>query len=226
MDNRLVTYITADVASGQCYFDLSEEDGGNPILRGQAVIYNAISSDITGNGGEIYDIFLPGAFDACLAKNPDIFALWNHNWDCPLGRVSNNRLKLLPSTMGIDTELRPSNTTYSRDVIELVKDGTVRGMSFGAYINKFDWDLSDRTKSYRRISDADIFEVTFTPIPSFKETSAEVIHRSTEEAKHEAERLRAEVEVLRGKREEYSSRLKAAKGRALNARFAAARKKI
>ncbi len=225
MDKRIVTYITADISKEQCHFDLFEEEG-LPILRGQAVLYNAVSSDITGNGGEIYDVFLPGAFDACLDTQPDIFALYNHNWDCPLGRVSNGRLKINASERGLDVELRPSNTSTARDLVELVKDGTVRGMSFGAYINEFDWDLSDRTRSYRRITNADIFEVTFTPIPSFKETSAEVVRRSTEEAEHEADRLRAEVEALRERRESYSKRLTAAKWKSLEGRLERARKKI
>lgn len=199
--HNLTTYFCAGVTNNLCQFSL--EDANNPVLRGQAVIYDAISSDITG-GMNVYDIFKPGSFDVCLKQNPDVIALYNHNTDNVLGRVSNGRLKINASAQGLNIELTPSNTSYARDLIELVKDGTVRGMSFGARIKDFDWDLSDKKKSYRLINQAELFEVTFTAIPSFVDTHAEVVLRSREKLND----LAAEQRQRQTLKERYSDRLR------------------
>jgi HK97 family phage prohead protease len=197
MDKRLITYVNANVSQGSCYFDVETDESEGPVLCGRTVVYNAVSSDITGNGGNIHDIFLKGAFDKCLAGNPEIFALWNHNWDYPLGKTSNGLLSLTATDDGIASRVRPSNTTYGRDLIELVRDGTVGGMSFGAYIRDYTWDVSDQVKSYRMINEADIFEVTFTHIPSFGESSAKVVRHASGEMGVEAIALVEEVARLR-----------------------------
>lgn len=183
MDNKVKVYKT---------FAVSLEDTGKaiPTLAGQCILYNQLSSDC----GGWCDMFLPGCF--AESQDDDILALYNHNSDHILGRVSNGRLKLQFSDAGVSMSLDMSNTSIAKDIVTLIEDETVKGMSFGCFIDESEWDLNSYNLPVQKISKATLVEVTITGNPSFVETSV-LIKRSLEEAKKEAAAKKVEMDMER-----------------------------
>lgn len=127
------------------------------------------------------------AFTNTLAdENKNIFALYNHDWDKPIASVRNGSLELSVDDTGLAFTITPkANTTYLRDVIELVNSGELQGMSFGFRVLDDEWETRDG-KDVRTLKDIDLFEVTLTANPAYQ--SSEVVCRSHEEYKEQAQR--------------------------------------
>lgn len=177
-------------------FAISAETGTGelPILAGRAVVYHARSSDM---GGWV-DTFEPGCFDEFFATDHDILAYYNHDSSLILGRESNGRLQLQLDEEGLLVQVNPTDTSWARDLCNLVKDETVKGMSFGCYITDCYWDL-EATPPTRHVTKSEITEVTFTGNPSMEETSA-LVMRSLDQAKKERESTLAELERVKAER--------------------------
>src|SRR5438045_1590394 len=58
---------------------------------------------------------LPGAFDASLAGNENIVALWSHDQSKPLARRDNGSLALSATDAGLVAEITPDTTSWSQD---------------------------------------------------------------------------------------------------------------
>ena len=107
------------------------------------------------------------------------FALYNHDWNTPLGRSGKN-LSLEMDGEGLRVSLDLPNTTAANDLAELVDAGIVGGMSFGFTVADDEWEQRDGMP-LRTINKIDeLYEVTFTPIPAYPTT--EVGLRSLEES--------------------------------------------
>ena len=100
--------------------DIEEREGGLPIIRGMAAVYNKPSRDL----GGFREVILPGAFDHILErkyKKMDVVALWNHDANQLLGRTSSGTLRLSSDERGLKYELDPPATTLARDLMTLVR---------------------------------------------------------------------------------------------------------
>src|SRR5690625_2627846 len=68
--------------------------------------YAAIFNSRTSIGDWFDEIISPGAFDKSIsAKNADIRALYNHNWDNVLGRTKVKTLMLREDDKGLNFEI-------------------------------------------------------------------------------------------------------------------------
>lgn len=136
------------------------------------------------------------AFDNTLKDDDhNIFALYNHDWDKPLASTRNGTLKLWADERGLQFELTPkADTSFMRDVKELVESGELRGCSFGFRVNKDKWETRDG-KDYRILLDVDLFEVTLTSNPAYQ--SSEISTRSYDEYKQQKEQQSEELELLK-----------------------------
>lgn len=146
-------------------------------LTGYAVVWN---SDTT-----ISDYFVeriaPGAFTKALRG--DILALVNHDTGRVVGRTRSGTLRLAEDSRGLKVEIDIPDTTDGNDLWTLVERGDVSGMSFSFRATKQEWDDTGDLP-HRTVIEAELFEVTATPIPAYPDTSLAL--RSLEAARTEA----------------------------------------
>lgn len=139
-------------------------DGDKRTLTGYAVVWN---SDTT-IGDYFVERIAPGAFTSAIRG--DVLALVNHDSGRVIGRTKSNTLRLQEDERGLKVEIDVPNTTDGNDLWELVDRGDISGMSFGFRATKQEWDdTGDLPK--RTVLEAELFEVTATPIPAYGDTS-------------------------------------------------------
>lgn len=160
--------------------DLTVRAGGTVEGAGTVTGYAVKFNDITTIGGQFEERVAEGAFEGVDMSNT--FALYNHNWDEPLGRSGRN-LNLSVDSEGIAVSLDLPNTNRGRDLAELVRGGIVSGMSFGFTVAEDTWEQRDALPLRTIDQVGELLEVTFTPIPAYPTT--EVAMRSLESSAEE-----------------------------------------
>ncbi len=157
-----MTVETLDFRSEVLVCETRGEDE-QPVLTGYAARFNSLSEPLWGYREKID----PGTFKKTL-KESDQVALWNHDTSKPLGRRSNDTLTLREDEKGLAAEIRPNtNTSMGRDVVELVKDKTVHGMSFGFVTVREEYD---EKKKVRTLKEVRLMEVSVVTFPAYKST--------------------------------------------------------
>lgn len=151
----------------------SETDSNS--LSGYAVVFE----EDTTIGNQFTERVKRGAFEGVDMSGT--FALFNHDWDKPLGKVGKN-LTLSEDERGLKFDLELPNTSYANDLIENVRSGIVEGCSFGFTIADDSWTRSDDgglpSRAIERVGE--LFEITLTHIPAYPTT--EIAMRSMVEA--------------------------------------------
>lgn len=137
-------------------------------LVGYAAVFDSPSHDL----GGFREIVKPGAFTRSLTEFPDVLALVEHNPAFVLGRTTNGTLRIIQDTRGLRVEIDPANTSYARDIVELVRRGDVAGMSFrfkpfpgGAFM--------DPKSGIRTLSSVQLREVSVVVDPAYPAASVE-----------------------------------------------------
>lgn len=150
-------------------------------LTGYAAVWN---SDTT-IGDYFVERIAPNAFTKALRG--DILALVNHDSGRVIGRTKSGTLRLAQDNHGLKVEIDVPDTTDGNDLWKLVERGDVSGMSFSFRATKQEWDESgDMPK--RTVIEAELYEVTATPIPAYPDTSLAL--RSLESARAEVAAMR------------------------------------
>ena len=175
-------------------------DGENPVVVGYGAVFNSESNDL----GGFREYIAPGAFDGRLED--DVRFLINHD-GLPLARTTNGTLRLSVDEKGLkyEAKLNPKVST-SRDLIELLKDGTINQSSFAFIVEDDSWEVKDGT-NYRTINKVSrLYDVSSVTYPAYNEASSSVALRSMQEwqEKEEAKKLQEnlEAEKLEGIKEE------------------------
>lgn len=140
-------------------------------LEGYAAVFNENYTLLRDRWGEkFYERVMPGAFkDTIKERADDIFMLINHDWNKVVGR-SNSNLTLEEDEKGLRFELTIPNTTDGNDLLENVKNGLIRGCSFGFNIKDEETRWDEKWNFYRDITKVELFEITATPIPAYADT--------------------------------------------------------
>ena len=160
--------------------------GDGKRLTGYAIRFN----DETTIGSQFDEKVDRNALDG--VDMDGVHALYNHNWDMPLGKEGNN-MTLNVDDKGLRVDIELNNTTYANDLYENVRTGVVGGMSFGFTIADDSWEKRDGLP-LRTINQIDkLYEVTFTSAPAYPTT--EVGLRSLEAATEEVPAEVASEEV-------------------------------
>lgn len=136
-------------------------------VRGYAVVWDSKSLNL----GGFWEKVRPGAFSRCLAGNPDIRCLINHDPNQILGRTRNSTLKLRMDDTGLYAECAIPDTSYGRDLIAQSEAGiNSNNWSFG-FVSVADHMEPGRI---RIVEQADINEVTVVTggVAAYQETSA------------------------------------------------------
>lgn len=163
-------------------------------LRGHAVVFNKRSLKL----GWFYEIIAPEAVDRTLRDALDVRALVDHDTAKVLGRTKSGTLNLQKDRQGLKVAIDPPNTSYARDLMEVVERGDVSGMSYRFMVmpNGDEWDEDEDGNLIRTIVDMKIDEVSVVTFPAYPDTDITVAKRSFEvyAAAHPAKRTRKFLE--------------------------------
>ena len=143
-------------------------------IKGLAAVFNQASADM----GGFTEIISPGAFatslaDPASAPGGDFRCLVNHDPEKILGRTSNQTLTLQEDATGLRFESMVPDTSYGRDLLELLNLGTIRGCSFGFYVPD-DGDsivCTGNGQIIRTLNTICLAEVSMTTSPAYDGTS-------------------------------------------------------
>ena len=146
-------------------------------LIGYAALYNVE----TVVGDFFREKIAPGAFDDCLAGNPDVRALFNHEDEYVLGRTAAGTLRLSSDAKGLRCEIDLPETSLGNDLHVLVKRGDVNQMSFGFICRAEAWEdpATPGALPLRTILKADLVDVSPVTFPQYEETELEARARAT-----------------------------------------------
>ena len=153
---------------------LNDGDGNTtPMIRGYASVFNSWSQDL----GGFREMIMPGCFARSLANGDDVVALFNHDPSMLLGRRSSGTLTASEDATGLLVEIKPPNTSTGRDVMELVKRGDLKGMSFAFTLPNPKTDQKwtrGEGGDLREIYRANLHDVSVVTDPAYTDTSVGV----------------------------------------------------
>lgn len=154
-----------------------DDEGG--VLRGHPILFNTRSSDL-GGFDEIID---PDALaDVDMS---DVALLYDHQSGNILARSSAGTLKLEVGPEDVSFVATLPKTTVGNDVRENLRNGNLRGMSFGFTIAEREWINQDGHIPTQRIKRIDkLFEISLTAFPAYKQTDVALSQRSLDQFKN------------------------------------------
>jgi HK97 family phage prohead protease len=137
-----------------------------PTLIGYPIIWGAIT-----DGDSRRHRFAKN----CVVVDPaaEIHALYFHDYKDILGTTFNGTLRLIPDNVGLRVEIDPPSCSYAKDVVELIEDNYVRGMSFGM-IPLASNDAVVNGEVVTTFTSIKLTEVTITAIPAVSQTIVEI----------------------------------------------------
>jgi len=142
--------------------------GDKPRLSGYAVVYGPLSETFPGG---LRERFRQRAFADALGKKPDVRALIDHTSHLVLGRTAAGTLVLREDDTGVHFDVELPDTTYARDLAEVVRRGDVTGMSFGFSGPVVEWAEG---ATVREITRAVLHEISVATFPYYPDTTVAV----------------------------------------------------
>jgi len=174
-------------------------DGDKPIVVGYGAVFNSMSNDL----GGFREFIAPNAFEGRLED--DVRFLINHD-GMPLARTTNGTLRLSVDEKGLRYEADMPNTSTARDLMELLKNGTINQSSFAFTVEEDSWEVKDGMNIRTIDKVSRLYDVSSVTYPAYDAASSSVALRSMKEwqEKEEAKKLEAslEAEKLEGIKEE------------------------
>lgn len=186
---------------------------GKMIIEG---VVNNIGEWSKPIGGVFREKILPGVFEKAITRaldGGDVFFLHQHdNRALPLASVKSDTLELTEDKETNKLRMRATlpNTTFARDVYELVREGVLREFSFGFSKPKSTWGVGQDGLKERSLTDFNISEISIVRTGAYNQTEAYA--RAYEEMEADEQREDQE-EADKLKHMEY--RLKVAKKRVI-----------
>jgi hypothetical protein len=157
------------------------QDGESKRLVGYAALFGVTAEVMPG----LYERVAPGAFRKTL-KERDVVALWDHDSQLVLGRVSAGTLELSTDEKGLKFSVLLPETSYARDLVELVGRGDISGASFGFRVIRDSWD-----GNVRQLDEVDLYEVSIVAFPAYPQTTVALRALFPREAERELLELAA-----------------------------------
>ena len=133
-------------------------------------MYNSRSVDL----GGFEEVIEPGAFDGILDRNPDVFALFNHEPESVLARSTSGTLRLSLDDKGLAYSFDMPDTTLGRDLAELMTRGDIYSSSFAFMVDSAEF-RKENGKNVRYISKIkDLVDVSVVTTPAYPEASSAI----------------------------------------------------
>lgn len=175
-------------------------DNNEPVIEGYALKYDN-PSEILGGFVRFREHIAPGALSNTDMSN--VVATINHDQNQVLGRSGVN-LTLTPDKVGLKFSVKPTDTTFARDLIANIKAGVINQCSFAFTVADNDdaqeWQESTRDgvdyeRTIRQIDH--LYDVSVVTTPAYPDTEATVGQRSIDMVKrmqtdHEKEAIQQE----------------------------------
>jgi len=137
----------------------------------------------------------PGAFARAITERDDARALFNHEPDKLLGRVSAGTLQLREDGKGLHYRINLGNTSIARDVKEMISRGDLTGSSFSFKVTEEEWTDEEGTQ-VRTISGVQLFDVGPVTFPAYDAStvkSRDLAGAKESLSDHEAEKQKKQV---------------------------------
>lgn len=175
-------------------------DGDKQTVVGYGAVFNSMSNDL----GGFREYISPEAFEGRMED--DVRFLFNHDPNYVLARTTNGTLRMSVDEKGLRYEADMPNTSTARDLVELLKNGTVNQSSFAFIVEDDSWEMKDgmNIRTINKVSR--LYDLSSVVYPAYSEASSSVALRSMQEwqEKEEAKKLEEslEAEKLEGIKEE------------------------
>ena len=153
---------------------------GPTTFEGYAAVFNKLSEDLGGFREKIK----PQAFKKAI-KISDTRALFNHDSNFVLGRLSAKTLDIREDDKGLKFRVVPPATQWAKDLMVSVERGDISQCSFGFTLAKSGDEWSDKDgEMIRTIREVgQLLDVSLVSFPAYPDTS--VALRNMEQAKTE-----------------------------------------
>lgn len=121
---------------------------GGHVIEGYAALYNVLSEpiyymyDSEGQRKAVRERLALGAFDQAVTAEADVTANINHDDDRLLGRTTSGTLEIKADNLGLSFKTDVPDTSYARDLGELMKRGDIRDCSFAFTVDQNDIERS------------------------------------------------------------------------------------
>lgn len=153
--------------------EIEEKAAGLAGIRGYAAVYYDGTPATEFQIGKISERIMPGTFSRAMKQGQDVVCLFNHNENFLLGRRSAKTLRLYEDDRGLRYSVDTPNTSYGRDVVEMISRGDMKGSSFAFGVNGANGEnwRSEGDTMIREIRDVDLFDVSCVVSPAYSGTS-------------------------------------------------------
>lgn len=154
-----------------------QEGGKKLVLRGYPIVFNTETRIYDFWYGEVRETILPTALEGTDLSN--VYLVTGHNIEPDKVLARNNvNMRMEVDETGLFFECDLPNTQHARDIYNLIESGIIDGMSFGFRCS----DQVNEETLTRTITHIDeLFEITITPFPAYKEASVIVQNQRQQE---------------------------------------------
>ena len=160
-------------------------DGDKPTVVGYGAVFNSMSNDL----GGFREFISPNAFEGRLED--DVRFLVNHDANLILARTTNGTLRLSVDEKGLRYEADMPNTSTARDLMELLKNGTISQSSFAFTVEEDSWEVKDGMNIRTIDKVSQLYDVSSVTYPAYNQASSAVALRSLEKWKSKEENTEA-----------------------------------
>lgn len=145
------------------------QDADKATFVGYAAVFNSDSEPLP-----FVEQIRPGAFQRTLSARNNVKMFVNHEDTMVLASTRSGTLRLSEDNRGLRVEADMPNTTYGRDLVELMRSQVVDSMSFGFHVPRGGDEWSDDGQR-RFLNEIALREVSVvTGFPAYPETSATI----------------------------------------------------
>jgi HK97 family phage prohead protease len=170
------------------------EAGESPKITGYAAVFGKRSFLL----GDFVEVVDSKAFDECLASNPTIVGLINHDESLVMGKTTSGTMRVSVDEVGLKYEIDPPDTSYAKDLMVSMRRKDIDSSSFGFFCRADSWAYDKVTKqNVRTILKADVFDCSIVLNPAYGDSSSQVRSLFPEDKGSIPEEITAKIAELR-----------------------------
>lgn len=180
------------------HMEIRANDDGTMTVEGYVNEVGKLSR-VLGGAKKFREKIKKGAFrNAIESAKHDIDLLAEHDTQKILASTANKSLELKEDDKGLYIKANIVNTSYGRDMHELIRSGIIQNMSFGFRVEKDTWKDLANGLAERTVEQLQLFEVSVVKNPAYADSNiaARNIDIVNGEQRAEEETVKVSVEDL------------------------------